>query len=787
MQLNTIYNVDCLSGLQQLEDNSIHCIIYSPPYWAQRSYLKEEDPNKHLELGQEKYFADYLDNLIEINKEAKRVLREDGTLFCNIGDSVTRKNQLTVKTKENIRTVCIGDFIDDLFKQKAHQISIESSGHEIIPNDCGIEILSLNDQYKTVWATPSVFIRHKTNKKIFNVKIGNRMIGITEDHSLINQNLEKAKANNIDKFLYVCDYPEFNGQNHQINIDYNLLPDSCFVSFDNISQLLKNSRTDVEIIFSTIKNIHNGKDIQKYCNTGRVSRWIKDEKIPLWAFKLLQKSKFFNNSIKNLSVSSRKGGKFPLKLSLTPEMLEFFGFWIADGSFSENCVNIAAGKDQQVLYNIFSELFKCFNVNLSLKKKGGLTINSLLFRNIMKAIGFCGYSHSKRVPSFIFGLDKNLIGRFCNGYLSGDGNISTNLAQLTTFSTINSDLRDDFNVLFKGLGYNLTYITRQNKGYKGVQKETTTSYIGQISKRDGYDFVDKYGFLVKRKIKNLQYPKNDHVAWLKRGDTKSFKATEIEEVDNYNDYVYDISVPDYERFIINDIVVHNTFYGGGKGAGGLGDTSRKQATNKGSYFGIDGVKFNNKELPKKCLCNIPSRFAIKMTDELQFVLRNEIVWHIPNKMPHPSNGRFVVDFEKVYFFVKSDKYYFNQLIEPFSKHSNPDEVYTGQATKNYEEQLAQNPSDSKRRILESMKKRGGRLKRSVWSINNRPSKSSHTATFPPDLVKNMILSGCPEGGVVLDIFAGSGTTAAVSKEHNRQYLGFELNSEFCDIANERLK
>lgn len=234
------------------------------------------------------------------------------------------------------------------------------------------------------------------------------------------------------------------------------------------------------------------------------------------------------------------------------------------------------------------------------------------------------------------------------------------------------------------------------------------------------------------------------------------------------------------------IVIADTFYGGGKGAGGLGDTSRKQVTNTGSYFNISGQAFNNKELPKKCLCNIPSRFSSRMIDELGFILRNEIIWHIPNRMPHPSHGRFVVDFEKIFFFVKSQKYYFNQLIEPFSKYSKPDEIYTGNATKDYDSQLAQNPSDSKRRILESMKKRGGRLKRCVWSINNKPSRTSHTATFPKELIQNIISSSCPENGIVLDPFCGSGISCLVAKELNRNYIGIDLNDEFCKISRERL-
>ena len=65
-------------------------------------------------------------------------------------------------------------------------------------------------------------------------------------------------------------------------------------------------------------------------------------------------------------------------------------------------------------------------------------------------------------------------------------------------------------------------------------------------------------------------------------------------------------------------------------------------------------------------------------------------------------------------------------------------------------------------------------------------KSTHFATFPEELIKPCILAGCPEGGTVLDPFMGAGTTAVVAWKHNRNYLGYELNPEYIEIAEQRL-
>ncbi len=81
---------------------------------------------------------------------------------------------------------------------------------------------------------------------------------------------------------------------------------------------------------------------------------------------------------------------------------------------------------------------------------------------------------------------------------------------------------------------------------------------------------------------------------------------------------------------------------------------------------------------------------------------------------------------------------------------------------------------------------GTRNRRSVWTVAPKPYKEAHFATFPPDLIEPCILAGSPAGGVVLDPFMGSGTTAQVAEAHNRTWLGIELNPQYCQLINKRL-
>lgn len=79
-----------------------------------------------------------------------------------------------------------------------------------------------------------------------------------------------------------------------------------------------------------------------------------------------------------------------------------------------------------------------------------------------------------------------------------------------------------------------------------------------------------------------------------------------------------------------------------------------------------------------------------------------------------------------------------------------------------------------------------RNKRSVWTVNMKPTKEAHFATYPQKLIVPCILAGSPENGVVLDPFMGSGTTGIVARKLNRNFIGIELNPEYQKMATRRI-
>lgn len=193
---------------------------------------------------------------------------------------------------------------------------------------------------------------------------------------------------------------------------------------------------------------------------------------------------------------------------------------------------------------------------------------------------------------------------------------------------------------------------------------------------------------------------------------------------------------------------------------------------------------DNSTLLEKSLLNIPARFAIRMTDELQFIQRNEIVWHKPACMPSSATDRFTVDFEKIFFFTKSEKYYFEQQTEKAT--TNINFKILGRGKQGFATASVGNPQQDHSGGL-GYTNGNGRNMRTTWTVPFEPQSESHYASYPTRLIETPIKAGCPVGGIVYEPFCGTGTTLVVAHKLGRNWIGSEISKEYCDIANKRLE
>jgi DNA modification methylase len=86
---------DCRDVLPTLASNSVHCVVTSPPYYALRSYLDASHPDKHREIGSEPTPDAYIATMVAVFREVRRILRNDGVMFLNVGDSYSSGARMT--------------------------------------------------------------------------------------------------------------------------------------------------------------------------------------------------------------------------------------------------------------------------------------------------------------------------------------------------------------------------------------------------------------------------------------------------------------------------------------------------------------------------------------------------------------------------------------------------------------------------------------------------------------------------------------------------------------------
>jgi site-specific DNA-methyltransferase (cytosine-N4-specific) len=219
--------------------------------------------------------------------------------------------------------------------------------------------------------------------------------------------------------------------------------------------------------------------------------------------------------------------------------------------------------------------------------------------------------------------------------------------------------------------------------------------------------------------------------------------------------------------------------------GGQREVATEQKSRRGSFSESFLPPASRCGIREKSLVQIPSRFAIAMIDA-GWILRNEIIWHKPNCMPSSVKDRFTVDFEKMFFFVKSKRYYFEPQKESLAVSTLENlKCYNGEGRYTFNGKRPENTP----LINQSFKAfdLSGRNKRTVWTISTKPYEGAHFAVFPPELVETPIRAGCPPGGVVLDPFGGSGTTSEVARKLSRSSIIIELNPDYLELIRERAR
>lgn len=195
-------------------------------------------------------------------------------------------------------------------------------------------------------------------------------------------------------------------------------------------------------------------------------------------------------------------------------------------------------------------------------------------------------------------------------------------------------------------------------------------------------------------------------------------------------------------------------------------------SNRGGMSIPDGLK-------EKDLIGVPWRVALALQED-GWWLRSDIVWAKPNPIPESVTDRPTRSHEYVFLLSKRAHYYYDSLAvrEPAEWRR-----WGDQTSPKYEDRPGVKGHSIAPRTLSELdleeRRAAGKNLRDVWSIKPQPYADAHFATFPEELVRRCILCGCPKDGVVLDPFAGSGTTLLVARKERRHAIGIELSEEYA--------
>ena len=534
--------------------------------------------------------------LVEIMRKYRMIVVED---------SVTGDCELLIKKDGKITKTTIGELIDSAIKKYGCWYSLTES--EILGNDEGIEVLSKNKENKFVWGKPSKLIRHKVNKKIYEIKTRTgRTIKVTEDHSLFTLNdsgeikeIKPAELKNGSHIVTPRVLPFGDKDLKSINL------------FDHLDKINKGF-----IYGNSLKSFieQNYFEIKQFAKEHKYSKstpsnWLRKGLLPIKILKDLNSLDYKLKQENDLYFSiSSTSSKIPFEIELDKLLLILFGIWLADGCYDKRSIIFSTFDDED--REIVKKVANKFNLEPKMHSDGGsYMVNSTTLKFIFKEIfELKGDAHTKKIPNWIFGLSKEQMSNVLKGIFSGDGHVGEHEITMPLCSL---QLLKDIQTLLLGFKINLrignkrkdnTYSSgistvnnwinfRENINFlQKYKKEKLDSLSSKKSSHDNTDIIpisknfreEIYNLFKNSKIfsyndyvirdnnlgrqklnrlllqSTLNHPIIEKLKLLSSSDIFWDEVTFINQLHVNDIYVYDLSVPENENFVCNNILAHNT-------------------------------------------------------------------------------------------------------------------------------------------------------------------------------------------------------------------------------------
>lgn len=214
--------------------------------------------------------------------------------------------------------------------------------------------------------------------------------------------------------------------------------------------------------------------------------------------------------------------------------------------------------------------------------------------------------------------------------------------------------------------------------------------------------------------------------------------------------------------------------------------SGKQASNAAADFVAAPNRRRQDGLKPKDLMLVPERVALSLQAD-GWYLRSRIIWHKTAPMPESVRDRPTKSHEHLWLLSKSERYYYSESAREPCTQDERRPTFRGGAYVNGS--TFDNGAGGRSTNTGNVRTADGATRnwRDVWPIGPEPFRQAHRATFQTEIPRRAIVAGSKAGDVVLDPFAGAGTTGLVADQLARDSILIELNTEYAEMARDRIR
>jgi len=784
-----IINGNALEELKKLQEESVDCIITSPPYYGLRAYKNAETNwgDWQGQLGLETTYQMYLEHLLMITAELKRVLKKTGTLFWNMGDTYVGGHiGGSIYNKEWY--ISSTDAIPQI-KQGRPQSRVKDIPEKslmMLPERFAIGMIEQG------WTLRNKIIWYKcfgSNVPIY-VKSGDKIIRtIVKD--LARLPIEKLYLPTLQgwkRILRIEKQPKSelltihlrNGFRIEVTPEHRFLVNGIFIE---ASKLKKGDKLD----HANLPN-EEGTPLGTYKNGWVVGLWLAEGN-----YEMEGKSVRFSLNVKENNLAK--------KLKVWSE--KYAGRY-REHNYGNNKAVIISG---EVPYAIIKHY----------TSRAG--------------------AKYKRLSGNVFNENNKFLEGVLDGFLAGDGCYDAKNDRYRFMITTNRDLIEDLRTICNRLGFfmrnRLRKVTANNKKYRAFQIEIRKRRTGHFNQKDDFEIlrIDKtkgnsyeieieaphvfilpdgtlthnsngmpssvrdrftnkweyiFFFVKSRKyyfdLDAVRKPLSDPNRMLRGVSGK--RLSRQEAIDAYlGNPPKGISKP---RPNIKNILLDSKYLRDRSPNGSLaGRIARNIADGKLETFVREAITNVNQYLKDKLK---ESGLTVKQLAEMTGWKETTIAHFFRadlsgSALPSKEFWDEAKDILKLDEYDKHIKEEYKSVLPSYGTGANPGDVipYHPKGDPTFGMRLPPQPWQ------EHAFNPNGANPGDFMNIPTRSHTFAHFAVYPVTLVAPLVKVGCPQGGVVLDPFAGSGTTGVVAEILNRNSILIEISKEYIDIINYRLQ